>query len=255
MLEGKRVIAPERDLREVQNAIACYGMMDKWNPGSPRHLLAAHKHLMAGLVPKPGSWRSRAVGIARGNTISHVAPPAGRVPGLMANLLEWVKKEKVVPAPIKAAVFHYELEFIHPFDDGNGRIGRLWHSLILSRYHPVFAHVPVESAIRDHQAEYYRVLGDCDLAGKSTAFIEFALQLTLEALQASLAQPLSRMDGKQRIQAARERFNKVSFSRKDYLACFPALSPASASRDLQQATQEGVLIKAGDKALTSYRFA
>jgi Fic family protein len=183
VLEGKRVAAPERDLREVRNAIACYEKLSKWTPSTAKHLLAAHKIMMAGLVEQPGAWRSQGVGIAKGNQIAHIAPPAARVPGLMGSLLTWVRTDADVPAPIRAAVCHYEMEFIHPFEDGNGRMGRLWHSLILQRHHPLFAQVPVESAIRDRQADYYAVLGQCDKAGHSTAFIEFALELTLEALK------------------------------------------------------------------------
>lgn len=147
VLEGGPVVAPERDLREVRNAITCYEKLPKWKPGSSKNLLAAHKLMMAGLVERPGAWRSRGVGIAKGNQIAQVAPPAGRVPALMEDLLTWVEKDDETPLPIRAAVCHYELEFIHPFADGNGRMGRLWHSLILLQHHPLFAQVPVESVI------------------------------------------------------------------------------------------------------------
>jgi Fic family protein len=256
VLEGKRVLAPERDLREVQNAIRCYDKLHRWKPASTKHLLEAHQVMMAGLVQWPGAWRSRGVGIAKGNLIAHVAPPADRVAGLMNSLFEWMKAETQVPAPVLAAICHYEMEFIHPFEDGNGRLGRLWHSLILFHHHPVFAQVPIESAIRDRQADYYAVLGLCDKAGKSSLFIEFSLELTLAALTSVVTSPQSRtrMSGAERMSAARGWMGLQTFSRKDYLGHFPGLSPATASRDLQQAVDEGTLKKTGDKATAKYRF-
>lgn len=253
VLEGKRVVAPKQDLREVENALRCYEKLPAWKPGSTRQLLAAHKTMMAGLVKRPGCWRSGGVGIAKGNVIAHVAPPADRVPGLMNSLFAWVDSATTVPAPVRAAVCHYEMEFIHPFEDGNGRIGRLWHSLILYHYHPLFAQVPIESIIRDRQADYYRILGQCDKCGKSTAFIEFALEVTLAALP-SPAPAQSRMSAEERVRAARRHLGKGTFSRKEYLAQFAGLSPATASRDLQQGVKNRVLIRSGDKATACYRF-
>jgi Fic family protein len=254
VLEGQRVIAPERDLREVRNAIACYEKLPGWRPGSVKHLLAAHKLMMAGLVKRPGSWRGKGVGIARGDIITHVAPPAQRVPGLMTELLAWVESDTEVPLPIRAAVCHYELEFIHPFEDGNGRMGRLWHSLLLLRHHPAFAQVPVDSVVRDRQADYYAVLSRCDKAGKSTAFVEFALAVTLAALKAVSAIPQTRMTSEGRVIAAQRFFGAAAFSRKDYLEQFPALSAATASRDLRDAVSKKFLIKKGDKATARYHF-
>jgi Fic family protein len=254
VLEGKRIIAPERDLLEVRNAIACYDKLPNWNPTFSKHLLAAHRQMMTGLVDRPGAWRTRSVGIAKGNVVTHIAPPFDRVPGLMKSLLEWLKKDTAVPAPMRAAVCHYELEFIHPFEDGNGRMGRLWHSLILCNHHPLFAQVPIESAIRAHQADYYAVLGRCDNAGNSTEFIEFALTLTLEALAATTALPASKMSATGRIETASQHFEARSFSRKDYLTLFPTLSTATASRDLQQAVAAHQLTRQGEKATARYQF-
>ena len=254
VLEGKRVIAPERDMREVRNAIFCYESLTDWNPASTKHLLAAHKRMMDGLVDRPGAWRSSGAGIAKGNVISHIAPPADRVAGLMGSLLDWLKRDTDLPLPIRAAVCHYELEFIHPFQDGNGRMGRLWHTLILFRHHPIFAQVPVESVVRDRQADYYAVLGRCDNVGSSTEFIEFALEVTLKALSLVVSMPTSRMLGSDRMEAARTHFGTESFSRKDYLARFTGLSSATASRDLQQAVTGKILEREGDKATARYRF-
>lgn len=181
VLSGKRVLGPVREIREVENAFAAYEAMVSWNPSSSKDLLAAHRLMLAGLVPDAGKFRTRSVGIAQGKRIVHLAPPAGRVPGLMKNLLGWLKRTDAHPL-IAGCVFHYELEFIHPFADGNGRMGRLWQTLILSQWNPLFAFLPVESVIRDQQADYYKVLATCDKAGSSTAFIEFLLSAILSAL-------------------------------------------------------------------------
>lgn len=256
ILEGKRVIGPARDVLEVQNAISAYDELPKWQPANPKHLLAAHKIMMKGLVPAPGQWRTRGVAIAKGNQIAHLPPPASRVPALMAELTTWLKSATDVPRAVAAAVFHYELEFIHPFADGNGRMGRLWHSLILSKYHPLFALAPVESVVRDRQREYYEVLGRCDKAGDSTLFVQFALEATAAAVDGIL-QSLSKqtVTSSQRIQAALQAFGKQSFSRKDYLLLFPTLSTATASRDLATAVSEGILRRTGDQSQARYQRA
>jgi len=166
----------------VKNAFAAYEAMTGWNPSSVKDLLAAHRLLVSGLVDDAGRFRSRAVGIAQCGRVVHLAPPADRVTGLMKDLLVWLKRTDTHPL-VASCVFHYELEFIHPFADGNGRMGRLWQTLILSHWNPLFAFLPVETVIRDRQADYYRVLGACDKAGHSTAFIEFLLAALLTALR------------------------------------------------------------------------
>lgn len=183
---GKRVLGLPREIQEVKNAFAAYEGMASWKPASVKDLLAAHRLLMQGLVDDAGSFRSGSVGIAKGNRIVHLAPPASRVPVLMKDLLAWLKRTDAHPL-IAGCVFHYELEFIHPFADGNGRIGRLWQTLILSRWNPLFAYLPVETVIRDRQTEYYRVLALCDNCGNSTAFIEFLLAALLTSLREASA--------------------------------------------------------------------
>lgn len=182
VVAGKRVLGPPREIQEARNAFAAYQAMATWNPSSAKDLLAAHRVMMHGLIPDAGRFRGRAVGVAQGARVVHVAPPATRVPGLVQDLLGWLKRTDTHPL-VAGAVVHYELEFIHPFSDGNGRIGRLWQTLVLSRWNPLFAHLPVESAVRDRQADYYRVLARCDKAGNSTAFIEFSLATLLAALR------------------------------------------------------------------------
>jgi len=189
LIAGKRVLGPPREVQEVKNAFAAYDAMESWNPSSSKDLLAAHRLLMEGLIDDAGKFRTGSVGIAQGKQIVHLAPPAAGVPGLMKDLLGWLKRTDTHPL-IAGSVFHYELEFIHPFADGNGRIGRLWQTLVLSRWNPLFAYLPVESVIRDRQADYYEVLSTCDKAGNSNAFVEFLLAAILTALrEAGNSQP------------------------------------------------------------------
>jgi Fic family protein len=184
VIAGKRVLGPQREIQEVKNAFAAYEAMTSWKPSALKDLLAAHRLMLEGLVDEAGKFRTRSVGIAKGKRIVHLAPPADRVPGLMKDLLGWLKRTDAHPL-IAGCVFHYELEFIHPFADGNGRMGRLWQTLILSQWNPLFAFLPVETVIRDQQAEYYRILAACDKAGNSTAFIEFLLSALLVTLRES----------------------------------------------------------------------
>lgn len=182
VIAGKRVLGPPQDIQEVRNAFTAYAAMDQWNPSSPKDLLSAHQALMSGLIENAGRYRSNAIGIAQGKKVVHLAPPAENVTGLMNDLLRWLKKTELHPL-ISSCVFHYELEFIHPFTDGNGRMGRLWQTLILSKWKPLLAYLPIESVIRDRQDEYDRTLGQSDKTGQSTAFIEFLLSALLQALR------------------------------------------------------------------------
>lgn len=181
VINGKRVLGLPREIQEVRNALAAYDAMAGWNPGSRDDLLAAHGILMAGLVDEAGRFRSGGVGVFQGENLIHMAPPAERVQGLMQDLLDWLARTDEHPL-IAGCVFHYELEFIHPFADGNGRMGRLWQTLILGRWKPVLEFLPVETVIRERQAEYYKVLGDGGQRGDAAAFVEFILTAMLEAL-------------------------------------------------------------------------
>lgn len=182
LLEGKRVLGAPREIQEVRNAFATYDKLETWDPAKEADLLAAHGILMHGLVDRAGKYRTGGVGITQGQKVVHMAPPAGRVSALMRNLQDWVATTDVHPL-VASCVFHYEFEFIHPFLDGNGRMGRLWQTLILSRWNPLFAWLPVESVVRERQANYYAVLGRCDKAGDSTEFVEFLLEAILSALR------------------------------------------------------------------------
>jgi Fic family protein len=181
IINGKRVLGNPREIQEVKNAFATYEMLEKLNPLSEKSLLKAHKILMSALVDEAGLYRSGGVGIVKGKEIVHLAPPAVRVPALMQDLFAWLKAADAHPL-IASSVFHYEVEFIHPFADGNGRMGRLWQTLILSRWRPVLAYLPVETVIRNRQDEYYKVLATADQQADSTAFVEFMLAAIKEAL-------------------------------------------------------------------------
>ncbi|MFH2047460.1 MAG: Fic family protein [Pseudomonadota bacterium] len=181
IFNGKRVLGSPREIQEVKNAFATYEMFEKLNPLSEKDLLKAHKILMSALVDEEGSYRSGGVGIVKGKEIVHLAPPAVRVPALVRDLFAWLKGADAHPL-IASSVFHYEFEFIHPFADGNGRMGRLWQTLILSRWKPVLAFLPVETVICNRQDEYYKVLAASDQLADSTAFVEFMLAAIKEAL-------------------------------------------------------------------------
>ncbi|KFC07334.1 type I restriction-modification system, specificity subunit S [Trabulsiella guamensis ATCC 49490] len=182
IMEGKRVLAPLKDIQEVRNAIVAYEKMDHWQSYQLADVLEAHKTLMAGLVETPGALRNGNVGIYRGSQLIHMAPPASQVPRLMGDLLHWLQETDLHPL-VASSVFHYEFEFIHPFADGNGRMGRLWQTLILSEWRPELAWLPVETLIHHQQERYYQVLGECDKVSDCTAFVEFMLSNIIAVLK------------------------------------------------------------------------
>lgn len=182
VISGKRVLAPPKDIAEVQNAYEIYDRLDTLNPYSVDDLLLAHEVMTRGLVDESGSFRSGSVGVVdnRGN-ILHVGTLPAYVPGLVCELLDWVRNDPH-HILIKSCVFHYEFELIHPFADGNGRIGRLWHTLMLSRWNPIFAWLPIESMIHDRQEGYYRAFNAANNTADSTVFIEFMLEAIRDAM-------------------------------------------------------------------------
>lgn len=186
VLSGKRVIAPPKDIAEVQNAYEIYDNMDKLNPYSIDDILKAHSVMERGLLNEAGEFRSRPVGVAdsEGN-ILHFGTLPQYVPKLIQELLEWTEKSEI-HLLIKSCVFHYEFELIHPFVDGNGHMGRLWHTLLLSKWNPIFAWLPIESIIHDNQSEYYNAINVSNNNGNSTVFIEFMLSVIKQALQESI---------------------------------------------------------------------
>ena len=182
IIDGKRVLGAPNEIQEVKNAVQAYELLLTLDSTSEKDLLRAHGIMMKDLVSRAGKYRNDGVGIFDGKEVVHVAPPAERVPLLMADLFEWLKTSDAHPL-IKSCVFHYEFEFIHPFQDGNGRIGRLWQSAILKDWRNIFAWLPVESLIKEKQAEYYSALNVSDTSADSTFFIEFLLGLILSTIE------------------------------------------------------------------------
>ena len=174
IVDGKAVLGSARELAEVKGAIAAYDALPSLQPANSQDLLAAHALLMADILSTPGTFRNQAVGIHKSGKIHHVAPPAHKVSGLMGELMQWLSSAQDHPL-ITSSVFHYEFEFIHPFTDGNGRMGRLWQSLILSQWQPLFLSLPLESVIKEHQTQYYQALEQADEQANSTPFIQFML--------------------------------------------------------------------------------
>ena len=182
IIDGKRVLGSPNEIQEVKNAIQAYELLLTLNPYDEKDLLKAHFLMMQDLVSHNGKYRNEGVGIFDGNQVVHLAPPADRVPLLMADLFNWLKTSDVHPL-IKSCVFHYEFEFIHPFQDGNGRMGRLWQTVILKEWKEVFAWIPVESLIKENQSEYYNALNSSDKEADSSSFIEFMLSLLLKTIE------------------------------------------------------------------------
>ena len=181
VLEGKKVVAPLKEIQEVKNAIKTYELYPKLNPFSVQDLLLAHGTMMSGLVDEAGMFRKGGVGVFDGDKPIHIAPPADRVRDLMSDLFGWLENADD-HLLIRSCVFHYEFEFIHPFADGNGRIGRLWQSLILGRLNPIFEHLPVENMVYSNQQAYYHAINRSSDLGDSGPFIDFMLEEILNAL-------------------------------------------------------------------------
>ena len=182
IIDGKRVLGSPNEIQEVKNAVQTYELLLKLNPYDEKDLLKAHSLMMQDLVSNNGKYRNEGVGIFDGNQVVHLAPPADRVPLLMADLFNWLKTSDVHPL-MKSCVFHYEFEFIHPFQDGNGRMGRLWQTVILKEWKEVFAWIPVETLIKENQSEYYNALNSSDKEADSSSFIEFMLSLLLKTIE------------------------------------------------------------------------
>lgn len=187
LLDGKHVIAPPREIQEAQNAIRAYDHLEQWNPEHEKDLLKAHTILMAGLVANAGLYRQGGIGVMGKKAIVHVAPPAGRVPQLMSDLFTWLQTTDHHPL-VASSIFHYEFEFIHPFSDGNGRMGRLWQTCILSHWNPLFLRIPVESIVYTHQQAYYAALQHSSQQGSVTPFLEFMLAMIRDAVRAATPQ-------------------------------------------------------------------
>lgn len=258
VLSGKRVLAPPKDIAEVKNAYEIYEHLAELNPYSIDDLLLAHRTMMQGLVREAGEFRSRPVGVvdSKGNVL-HFGTLPQYVPSLMEELVQWTESSPF-PLLIKSCVFHYEFEVIHPFADGNGRMGRLWHTLLLSKWNSLFAWLPIESIIHDHQPEYYAAINQSNAQGEGTVFIEFMLGVIKEALQEAISeQPAEKptMQSKEEL-----RWEKIAdFLRRNStiqnsdVQNLLDVSPATASRILNALTKEGKLIKVRRGRYWAYR--
>ena len=246
VLNGKRVLAPPKDIAEVKNAYEIYEMMDMLNPYSVDDLLNAHGVMTRGLVEESGYFRSGPVGVVdkQGNVL-HLGTLPDYVPGLVVDLINWVENSDIHML-IKSCVFHYEFELIHPFADGNGRMGRLWHTLLLTKWKPLFAWLPVESIIHDRQAEYYNAINRSNCDGESTVFITFMLSAIKEALM----EAVETVGVTENMSTAELRWYKIerflqkneTITNADIRQMF-AVSAATANRILAKLTDEGKLKK------------
>jgi Fic family protein len=252
IIDHKRVIGPSKDIKEVENAIRAYDNLPNFDAFSKESYLEAHRLLMSGLVDMPGQFRTGSVGVIQGDRIAHLAPPGWNVDNLMTNLFRYLKEgeDNLI---IKSCVFHYEMEFIHPFMDGNGRMGRLWQTVILMKANPVFEYLPIEQEIKKSQEEYYNVLSQCDKEGLSTKFVEYLLgkiRLSLTELVDTQRENFTDMD---RLNYFLDQTDRGDFTRKDYLKMFPKISTATATRDLRKGVEEGILIREGNDRVAKYK--
>ncbi|MCB0606885.1 MAG: Fic family protein [Lewinellaceae bacterium] len=252
IIDHKRVIGPSRDIKEVENAIQVYDRLSTFDAFSKESYLEAHRLLMSGLVDLPGQFRTGSVGVMQGDRIAHLAPPGWNVDNLMTNLFIYLKQgqDNLI---IKSCVFHYEMEFIHPFMDGNGRMGRLWQTVILMKANPVFEYLPVEQEIKKSQEEYYNVLSQCDKEGLSTKFVEYLLGKIKLSLAELVDTQRDNFTETERLNYFLDQIGMTAFTRKDYLKVFPKISTATATRDLRKGVEEGMLIRKGADRLTSYQ--
>ena len=253
-IDGKKVIAPKQDIVEVKNALQVYKDISVLNPLSIKSMLKAHKILMQELTTENGVWRSKGVGVITYGNATHLAPKAMRVPTLMQNLFSFLKTNRELSWLVKACVFHYELEFIHPFSDGNGRMGRLWQQLLLMKENEIFKYMAIESLIKKYQHDYYHALSSCDKKGSTTLFIEFMLNMVLNTLKEFTNSSISPPENKEtRIAYAKKHLKKI-FSRKDYMLLHKNLSSATASRDLYWALKNDLLQSRGKMNQKEYFF-
>lgn len=251
LLEKKRVVGPEKDILEVINAIRIYENLEKYIPNQEKSFLKAHKDLMKDLIEDAGKYRIQSVEIIKGTIVEHLAPPHERVPFLMKDVFNYMKNSTEIEL-IKSCVFHYEMEYIHPFLDGNGRMGRLWQTLILMEKYPIFEFLPFETMIANDQEKYYKALAQSDKSGKSTVFIAYMLNVIDTSLNNLLDFDNRTFTDNDRIEYFAS-LKKKEFSRKDYMDIFKDISTATASRDLKKGIELKVFDKSGDKNNTKYR--
>ncbi len=253
IFDNIHVAGPVAEVMEVRNAIAVYENISEYHPFDEKSYLKAHEVLMAGLMPGAGRYRTRDVGVFKGEKVAHLAPPSWNVQHLMQQLFAYLA-ESPDNLLIKSCVFHCEMEFIHPFTDGNGRMGRLWQTVILMQENPVFEYLPIESGIRDSQQEYYAALAMADKEGLATHFLEYMLKLVRNGLETFVVAQRIVLTDTERLVYFKEHTGLQSFSRKDYMKVFRNISSATATRDLTKGVAQGVILREGESRLTVYRF-
>ena len=250
LIANKRIIGPKKDVLEVLNAIKVYEKLNFFKFHSEVSFLKVHLELMNGLIENPGIYRKQSVGIVKGDKIEHIAPPFENVPYQMKDLFKYLNDVDELTL-IKSCVFHYEMEFIHPFLDGNGRMGRIWQTLILMNEYPIFEFLPFETLISQTQDEYYKSLSLSDKAGKSTFFIEYMLDVINKSLE-------NLLNYNNRILKDIDRLDYFlmlglkEFTRKDYMNIFKELSSATASRDLKKGLELQLIESIGNLNKTKY---
>ena len=238
ILDGKPVIAPINEVQEIRNAIKAYELLDELNPTSKEDLLKVHLTMEAGLIDDAGRFRRGDVGVASGEEIIHYAPPAERVPYLMRDLFDWLGETAEHPL-IKSCIFHYEFEFIHPFSDGNGRTGRLWQTLILSKWRPVFKNLPIENIVYKYRKEYYHAIAVSSGTEGCWPFIEFILGVIDETLAMESGTPPTTRD---KILEQMRANPKIT---RNELAAIFGITPDAIKYHLQKLTAEGVITRQG----------
>ena len=253
LLDKKHVIGPPQDILEVQNAITAYRRLTEFKPLEMDSFLKTHGIMMKGLVKDPGSLRQGPIGVIRKNNIFHEAPDWKKVEFMMQALFRYLN-ESDDHHLIKSSRFHFQLEYIHPFIDGNGRMGRLWQTRLLMVYHPVFEFLPVEDLIREQQQAYYDALATGDDTGDCTVFVLFILTQIAKSLKQLIEETRGvTLTAENRLGIARHAFGDKTFSRKEYQNLLKTISPATASRDLHRGVKMGVLKRSGDKRTTMYQ--
>lgn len=255
ILDNKKVVGSRKEILEVKNAVLAYESISHFKHNSVKSFLDAHSKMMKDLMESSGKFRSKNVGVLKGKVVKHVAPKPMMLPELIKNLFDWIKAEKELHPLIKSCIVHYEIEFIHPFEDGNGRIGRFWQTILLTKYNPIFKYVPIESLIEKNQQAYYDSLEESDKAGSSNPFIEFMLEIILKSIQEFDSETKPQViTAQDRLAMAEKHFMNQAFTRKEYMEFHRTLSSATASRDLTEGVSLKTLKKTGLKNQTRYQF-
>jgi Fic family protein len=246
MLDGKRVLGTVREVEEVRGAIKAYEQIQNYDYKKLPDLLHSHKLMMETLLINAGEFRSGNVGVYGKEGVSHVAPPPYRINELMVDLFDWLGKTKEHPLVV-SSIFHYEFEFIHPFSDGNGRIGRLWQSVILIAYKELFSYIPIESIVKENQQAYYDAFEAATTAGESTPFVEFMLENILQSLKQFIKQEAksdqkSSQKSDQKIIALMRKNNKVTIKE---ISESTGLSESGVKKIIKKLKDDGTLVRVG----------